>query len=349
MTLLSASSYLSLSTYNDERYLFTRQSFFLIVGIIIMIIISMINYKIYFKFSKIFYYASNILCIITLLLGQGRGGSNRWIQISIITLQPSEILKISIILFLISYLVKNINTIDKKEVLIKYFAYGLIPAGLIAINNLSTGIIIAFISLFLYFIVSKKYKQFIILIIVMILIYIFAYPLASLLEKLSILKDYQLERIFVWKDPINYSDKSYQTMQGLYAIGRGSFFGKGVGESLQKILLPEAQNDMIFAILCEEHGLFGAFSLISLYIIAIFRMYIISINAKDIYGALLSFGIMIHISLQAIFNIAVVTNLLPNTGITLPFVSYGGSSLIIMSFEIGVVLSISRYEKQSIY
>ena len=161
--------------------------------------------------------------------------------------------------------------------------------------------------------------------------------------ELGILESYQLERIYVWQDPSAYPlDGGYQVLQGLYAIGSGGLFGKGLGNSLQKLgFVPEAQNDMIFSIICEELGLFGAGCLILLFIFMIWRFMVIAQNAPDLFGGLLVVGIMAHIAIQVILNIAVVTNSIPNTGITLPFISYGGTSVMFLLLEMGLVLNVS--------
>lgn len=153
---------------------------------------------------------------------------------------------------------------------------------------------------------------------------------------------YRAERLRIWLNPEKY-EKGYQTLQGLYAIGSGGLFGKGLGGSMQKLgFVPEAQNDMIFSIICEELGLFGAISVILLFVITIWRFMVIASNAQDLYGALIVTGALAHISIQVILNIAVVTNTIPNTGISLPFISYGGTSVLFLLAEIGLVLSVSR-------
>lgn len=152
------------------------------------------------------------------------------------------------------------------------------------------------------------------------------------------------ERILAWLDPEAYaSGKGFQTLQALYAIGSGGIFGKGLGKSMQKLgFIPEAQNDMIFSIICEELGLLGAIAVILLFVILIWRMMIIANNSQDLFGALLVVGVMGHISVQVILNIAVVTNTIPNTGVSLPFISYGGSSVMFLLIEIGLVMSVAR-------
>ena len=155
---------------------------------------------------------------------------------------------------------------------------------------------------------------------------------------------FRLTRIRAWLDPYSYeSDTSYQSLQALYAIGSGGLFGKGLGNSIQKLgSIPEAQNDMIFSIVCEELGLIGAFIILTLFLLLIWRFFVIATHARDLFGALIATGAMAHMMIQVILNIAVVTNTIPNTGITLPFVSYGGTALLISMAEIGVALGVSR-------
>ena len=161
------------------------------------------------------------------------------------------------------------------------------------------------------------------------------------------MKDYQLGRINVWVNPVQYARSGgYQVLQGLYAIGSGGLFGKGLGESLQKLgFVPEAQNDMIFSIICEELGLFGAISVILIFMFMIYRFMVIAGNAPDLMGAMIVIGVMAHIAIQVILNIAVVTNTIPNTGVTLPFISYGGTSVMFLMLEMGMVLSVSNQIK----
>jgi cell division protein FtsW len=150
--------------------------------------------------------------------------------------------------------------------------------------------------------------------------------------------------VLAWLDPEQYaSDEGFQTLQALYAIGSGGIWGKGLGQSMQKLgFLPEAQNDMVFSIICEELGLFGAFCVILLFLMLIWRFMVVANNAPDLFGAMLVVGVMGHFSIQVVLNIAVVTNSIPNTGITLPFISYGGTSILFLLIEIGIVLNVSR-------
>ncbi len=175
----------------------------------------------------------------------------------------------------------------------------------------------------------------------------FAGPIATVLEKIGLMQPYQLMRIHVWLNPEAYRQEGgYQVLQGLYAIGSGGLMGKGLGESIQKLgFVPEAQNDMVFSIICEELGIFGAVGIIFIFLFMVYRLMLIASNAPDLFGALLVVGVMGHIAIQVILNIAVVTNTIPNTGITLPFISYGGTSVVFLLVEMGMVLSVSNQIK----
>ena len=208
--------------------------------------------------------------------------------------------------------------------------------GLVGSNNLSTAVIILGIAVILIFMSNPKYLQF---------IGVGAAGIGFVSIFLA-MESYRLERLAIWRNPEAY-DKGFQTIQGLYAIGSGGLFGKGLGSSLQKLgFVPEAQNDMIFSIICEELGLVGASALILIFGLLIWRLMVISTHAKDLLGAMIAAGIMGHIAIQVILNIAVVTNTIPNTGITLPFISYGGTSVLFLLSEMGLALSVSRHQKR---
>ena len=204
-------------------------------------------------------------------------------------------------------------------------------AGLVGASNLSTAIIIMGIAAALIFVSSPKYAPFVWL----------GASGAAFMALFLAMESYRLERLAIWRDPEKY-EKGYQTLQGLYAIGSGGVFGRGLGNSVQKLgFLPEAQNDMIFSIICEELGLVGAVIIILLFLLLIWRFFITAVRAPDLFGALIAAGAMAHMMIQVILNIAVVTNSIPNTGITLPFISYGGTSVVFLLLEIGVVLNVS--------
>ena len=228
------------------------------------------------------------------------------------------------------------------------FLLPMIPAAIIAAmlliitNNLSSALIMLAIAFGMLFVACPDYKRFVVIAVLGVIL------CAGFLIYLKRLDDpssmgFRIDRILVWMDPQAYAgDTGYQTIQALYAIGSGGIFGKGLGQSMQKLVVPEAQNDMIFSIVCEELGLFGGIAIILLFILLLWRFIMVAGNAKDLYGALIVTGVVTHIAVQVFLNIAVVTNTIPNTGVTLPFISYGGSSLFFLLAEIGMVLSVAR-------
>ncbi len=220
-------------------------------------------------------------------------------------------------------------------------------AGLVTMNNLSSGIIVCGIAFVMLFVACKVKWPFFSIGAAGLGVLAFAGPIGKALTQIGLLQAYQYRRIEAWLNPeSDPTDKGFQVLQGLYAIGSGGLVGQGLGESIQKLgFVPEAQNDMIFSIICEELGLFGAISIILIFLFMIYRFMLIANNAPDLFGALLVVGVMGHIAIQVILNIAVVTNTIPNTGITLPFISYGGTSVLFLLMEMGVVLSVSNQIK----
>lgn len=207
--------------------------------------------------------------------------------------------------------------------------------GLVGSNNLSTAIIILGIGVILIFVSNPKYAQFIGL----------GAAGVGFVAVFLAAESYRLERLAIWRNPEKY-EKGFQTIQGLYAIGSGGLFGRGLGSSLQKLgFVPEAQNDMIFSIICEELGLVGAAALIVIFGLLLWRLCVISLHSRDLLGSLICAGIMGHMAIQVILNIAVVTNTIPNTGITLPFISYGGTSVVFLLGEMGLALSVSSHNQ----
>ena len=342
IVLYSASSLEATRLYDNPLYFFIRQCIFCLMGMTIMLVISVFPYKLFVKFSKYIYIGALVLVVVTAFSGRISRGASRWISVRGLIFQPSEIMKLAMILYVHKVLSEIKGNFDNRENLFRIMITAYVPTFIVALSNLSTGIILFIIASTLIFVVSKKKLIFIFAITLLVIAYVFAYPMARILNTAGLLKNYQMGRIYAWKEPENFPDTAYQTLQGLYAIGSGKIFGKGYLSSIQKSLLPEAHNDMIFTILCEELGLIGAFLFLVLYFILIFRTFYISIKQTELMPMLICFGIGIHLSLQVILNIGVVTNLLPNTGVTLPFVSYGGTSLIVTFIEMGIVMSISR-------
>ena len=334
--LYSSSAYTSANKYNDSMHYLKLQIRNIAIGAVAMVIMAAVDYRKWKSLGLFGYIASIILCCLVFVPGIGSSshGSSRWINIGPIQFQPSEVAKIAVILFMAMIIDKIPKQFTRFSSIIKMFIILAPLIGIVAYSNLSTAIIIIGISVCMMFVASPKYLQFI-LVGIGVLVFAVAFVM---------LAGYRSTRIEAWLHPETASsDAVYQTMMGLYAIGSGGLFGKGLGESLQKLgNVPESQNDMIFTIICEELGLFGAICLILLFIILIWRMMVVANNARDLYGSLLVIGVMSHIAIQVILNIAVVTNSIPNTGVILPFISYGGTSIIFLMAEIGIVLSVSR-------
>ena len=329
----------------DAAYFVKRQGMIAAGSAVVMLFISKMDYHWFAKFTWLGYFTSLACMIATMLFGVESHGKKRWLQIGPIQFQPTELVKISLILFLavvISRMGLKINEFRNVRAIIIWCG---VPALLITENNLSSGIITCGIVFVVLFVACKiKWPFFACAGAGIGLIAVSPY-IGKALVAVRLLKPYQLDRITAWVDP-TATDTGYQTLQGLYAIGSGGFFGRGLGQSLQKLgFVPEPQNDMIFSIICEELGLFGATLLILMFMFMIYRFMVIASNAPDLMGSLLVVGVMAHIGIQVILNIAVVTNTIPNTGVTLPFISYGGTSVLFLMLEMGMVLSVSNQIK----
>lgn len=340
----SASSYEALQATGDAKYYFKRQLIADIIGVVAMIVVARIPYHFWERFTTLSYGVAVVLILLIIPFGNGTRGAKRWIAIpgTGFNIQPAEVAKLCLILFLAATVCK----IGKGVASMKGFiVMMMIPMPLVIMikvitNNLSSALIILGIALLMVFVASPDYKKFVI----MGLLGAAAVALlVVMIVNMDSVEGFRSARIVAWLDPESQSqDKGFQTLQGLYAIGSGGIWGKGLGQSMQKLnFLPEAQNDMIFSIICEELGLFGAFAIILMFIMLLWRMMVIANNANDLFGALLVVGVMGHIAIQAVLNIAVVTNSIPNTGVSLPFISYGGSSVIFLLIEVGMVLSVA--------
>lgn len=330
--LYSTSSYNAQLRFNDSALYLKKQLFASLLGFAGMFVVASIDYHIWLKLSGLFYIVALGLCTIVIFKGSNYNGSTRWLEVGPVSFQPSELAKMAVILFLATVINRIPKQMGKFSSVVKIMLIVLPVLGVVGYSNLSTAIIILGIAIFLIFVASPKYAQF-------FLIGGFVIAFGAVFIMMA---GYRAERIRIWLNPENY-EKGYQTLQGLYAIGSGGLFGKGLGESMQKLgFLPEAQNDMIFSIICEELGLFGAVCIILLFLLLIWRFLVIANNASDLFGALIVVGIMAHIAIQVILNIAVVTNSIPNTGVTLPFISYGGTSVAILLTEMGLALGVSR-------
>ena len=334
--LYSSSSYTSANLYDDSAHYLKLQFRNILVGVIPMYFFAKVDYHFWKKFGFFAYFCSFALCVLVMFpipgLTRASHGQSRWLNLGPLSFQPSELAKLAVIIFLAMLIERIPKKLGNFSSIIKVMVIMFPLFAVIAYSNLSTAVIVFGIAVCMLFVASPKYKQFVIV----------GAAGVSFVVAFIMLASYRSGRVQAWLHPETAGDDGYQTLQGLYAIGSGKLFGKGLGESLQKMgNVPESQNDMIFTIICEELGLFGAICVILLYVLLLWRMMVIANNAKDLYGALLVTGIMSHIAIQVILNIAVVTNTIPNTGVILPFISYGGTSLVFLMAEMGLALSVS--------
>ena len=345
----STSSYsANLQFDGDSAWYFRKQLGATAVGIVAMMVVANIPYHFWERFAMLGYVVSVILILLIIPFGTESHGAKRWLNIAGISVQPAEIAKLGMILFLASMICSMGKGIRQRKGFLIVLAVP-VPISLMLwriTSNLSSAIIVMGIAVLMLFVACPDYKRFVILALVTIvaaalIVFIIVKMAESGADDLG---GFRGARILAWLNPEAYaSGKGFQTLQGLYAIGSGGILGKGLGNSKQKLgFIPEAQNDMIFSIICEELGLFGAIAVILMFIMLIWRFMIIANNAPDLFGALLVVGALGHIAIQVILNIAVVTNTIPNTGISLPFISYGGTSVLFLLIEIGLVLSVAR-------
>ena len=346
--LFSVSSYDANLTFDDSTYYLKNQLKNTVFGIVMMFIVMNINYHRLDKLSLVAYFVSVVLIALVLTpLGYEANGARRWLNLGV-SLQPAEVAKVGVIIFCAS---RVCRMSQKRLATPRGIIEMLLPSLVIAImvwqitENLSSAVIIMGIGIVMVYMATPGYKPYLIIIlgaILFVTLTVFLVSKGILTEELS----YRFGRIRAWIYPETYaSTTAFQTLQALYAIGSGGFFGKGLGQSLQKQFVPEAQNDMIFAIICEELGMFGAILIVFLFIVLLWRISIIVNNSNDLFGAMLSIGVLAHIAIQVILNLAVVTNTIPNTGISLPFISYGGSSVVFLLIEVGIVLSVAKNTK----
>ena len=320
-----------------STYYFMRQGIFAVAGLAIMFIISFMDYRKFRKFSPLLMIIAIVLLIVVLLVGKGNYGEKRWIDLGLFQFQPSEVAKLAVIFFFSSMISVNAEKMHT-------FKYGFLPyalilaviGGLMFLEPHLSGMILIFgVGGALMFIGGTHWGWF-----------------AGIIGAIGVgaaaaisFLDYARQRVATWLDPfLDPKGDGYQIIQSLYAIGSGGLLGLGFGNSRQKYLyLPEAHNDFIFAIVCEELGFIGAIIILILFAFLIMRGYWIALHARDKFGSLLAAGISTMVALQTVLNIGVVTGVLPVTGAALPFFSYGGTALLILLAEMGVVLSVSRY------
>lgn len=347
--LYSTSSYEATLDFGNGAYYLKNQAMATVLGLVMMLFISVVDYHVWRRFALPAYLISLVLVVLVKTpLGYEANGARRWIKIAGVSLQPAEVVKITLILLLASVICIMGKQVRTWRGIIIVMGAALIPAVMILFitKNMSSAIIIAGIAAVMLFVADPHYTRYIVIAVSAVclaaLVVVVIYNAAK--GGASPTGGFRGTRILAWLNPEAYSDNTgFQTLQALYAIGSGGLWGKGLGQSMQKLgFLPEAQNDMVFSIICEELGLFGAFCVILLFVMLLWRMMVIANNAPDLFGALLVVGVMGHFAIQVVLNIAVVTNSIPNTGITLPFISYGGTSILFLMSEVGLVLNVSK-------
>jgi cell division protein FtsW len=336
--VFSASAPIAYNTYQDVYYILKKQLIYALIGFAGMFAAANFHYKKLYKLSPMLLIASIVLLILVLIPGIGRETKNTWRWLYFpFQFQPSEIAKLAIVLFFSYSLSRRRDQID-------LFFKGLLPylliialfSGLLLLEpHFSCTIIIIAVSAIMLFSAGAKISHFVIL----------GMPLVVGLASVVAFVPYMRARVLSFLDPWKHlQDDGWQAVQSLYAIGSGGLFGRGLGRSLQKFLyIPEPHNDFIFSILAEELGFIGVLAVLLLFLILIWRGIKVAMNAPDTFGSLLAIGITSIFAVQSLLNIAVVTSSVPPTGVSLPFFSYGGTSLVLFMGEIGILLNISRY------
>ena len=340
--IYSTSYYTATLKMNDSMYYLKRQAIMALAGILFMLLISKVDYRILMKnmpglpikWPSFMLFCSILLQIYVLVAGEEYNGAKRWISLGPLgTFQPSDLAKIAIIVYIAYTIQLNPRALDSPKGFIRIAIPVGVDLALIAKENVSTALVLGLILGGVCFIASKtKWYYF--------LVVLFGIGVGAAILVFG--EGFRMSRIQMWLD-VEGMEEAFQIRQGLYAVAAGGLFGRGLGQSIQKLgYVPEAQNDWIFSIICEELGMFGACAVIFVFILLLARIFQISINAPDLFGGLIGTGVLIHVAAQVIINIAVVTNSMPSTGVALPFISYGGTSVFILLLEMGLVLSVSN-------
>lgn len=340
LVMLFSSSYAyGLAQYGNSYHFIIRQAIFAVVGVLLMMLLSRIDARVYRKFSLVIYVISVLMLILVLALPPLQEGMEhkRWLVIGSFSFQPSEIAKFAVILLFSHLIAKFGKKMEKLKYVGILMLLLILVCGLVVVEtHLSATILILTIGIVLMIVGGMAIK------------YIVAGGVSLVVGVILVvvtgLVEYASSRFTYWLDPwADATGAGYQTIQSLLAIGSGGLWGRGIGQSRQKYSwLPEPHNDFIFAVVCEELGLIGAIAIVLLFCFLIWRGFKIAMTSPDRYRSLMAVGLTFQVALQAALNIMVVTNTIPNTGISLPFFSYGGTALVILLCEMGIVLSISR-------
>lgn len=342
--IYSISAYNATKYYDDATLFVRNQAIYAVLGLVLMLIVAKFDYhwyvaklKLHKKFQPSLLLIGYIICIALQFYvwrwGDGTNGSNRWIPIGkSFKLQPSEITKLLMVL-LVAYLAYIApKKLDHFSGFFRILFYSAPLVFLVATENLTTALIMVGVVFAVPFITSRKKG------------YFFLSLAAALVVGIGFIQmeGYRMGRISVWLD-IENTPGGYQILQGLYALASGGWFGKGLGNSIQKLgYIPEVHTDMIFTCIVEELGIVGGLFLVAIYGVLLVRLFKVAVHAPDLLGSLIVVGVFVQIAMQAVLNIAVVTNTIPSTGIPLPFISYGGSSLVFLMIEMGFVLNVSN-------
>ncbi|MCR4996136.1 MAG: putative lipid II flippase FtsW [Butyrivibrio sp.] len=333
----SASRYQTMLLGVSSIYYAVKQAKLVLAGVVALILVSYVNYNIYRKLATVIMALAIFLSGVVFVIGTASHGSTRWIPIGSIQFQPSEIAKIAIAIYTANACTRYPSRMNSLKGLFSITWPQMLCIGLIAKENMSTALVCGVIMMGIILIATPNLRVFFAacgILVALALVGIFAVG-------------YRGARMKAWLNP--ESADGYQTLQSLYAVGSGGLFGKGLGQSVQKSLIPEAHNDMIFAVICEELGVFGATCVIILFAMLLIRFLYIAQDAKDRFGGLLVSGTIAQLGVQVFINIGVATNLMPNTGMALPFISSGGTSMLILMAEMGIVMNVARqgvpYEK----
>jgi len=320
---------------NDMYYFFRKEIVFAIMGFIILAVVSRFPYQNYQNWSRIMYIGMVIMLLAVLVAGTASNGATRWI----LGIQPSEPAKLVLILVLADFLSKRTHIVDSFKGFCLCIGFIAIPVVLVGVENVSTCLVMAVVGCGILFVATNKFWYFLPWGAVGVLGMIGVFALGD---------EFRGNRVKAWLDPSSdMLGTGYQILQGLYAVGSGGLFGVGLGQSRQKLgFIPESHNDIIFAVICEELGAVGAGIIVLLYMIMLWRCIKIAIDATSMFGTLVATGVAVMVGIQVFINISVVTNTMPNTGIPLPFISYGGTSMLTFMLAMAIVLNISRHYRE---
>ena len=333
--VMTASSTYSVFKFDNVFYLFNSHLFKVFLGIVAIIVFAFIPYEYYRRMSKPLIIATTILLIVTLFFAHDIKGAGRWLNLGIISIQPADIVKLALIIHLAVLLESKAATLDSyRNGFLYFFIWIMIVSGLIMLQpNISSGIMLIIISLAIIYAGGAKFKHILFSLLIS----------GAVIGAVAMIFPHSRSRIFSYVNSISSGgDINFQVKQALYSLGSGGIFGVGIGNSMQSnLFLPEAYGDFIYAILGEEFGLIGSISVLLAYIVFLVCGILIAKKSKDMFGQLLAFGITISIVFYAFVNVAVTTGIFPTTGLPLPFISYGGTSLIFLCISVGILINIA--------